>query len=296
VALGLLVIACGPGPPAVTFGAWQPPILATPEIAALEQQMAALVNADRRGDGLPPLSYDPRLADIGRAHSLDMRDHGFFAHESPVTGLLEDRIDRAGYLALEMRENLAQAGDIQRAEANLLASPGHRANIMAPTVTHIGVGIVRGGSGDPRVLTITQVFTRPALLDTPSQAVDKVVGLLNGARTRAGLAPMAAHPVLEQLADEHIAAVPNGVPAAAVADIGDQVSAALNQRQGHGLGGILIAAQGMFNGDEFQIPSATTNPATAHYGIAATTGADQRGRPRVKVLVLLGQVRSRPAR
>ena len=70
-----------------------------------------------------------------------------------------------------MRENLAVAESLPRAEQNLLDSPGHRANIMAPTVTRLGVGIVRGNHlGDSRGFTITQVFARPAQLQSPGQA------------------------------------------------------------------------------------------------------------------------------
>jgi uncharacterized protein YkwD len=284
------LFACATPPPPASFGTWEPTIKASVEIGAVEKEMFVRVNQDRVAAGLPALKYDERLADVARGHSLDMRDNGFFAHESPNTGLLEDRMDRAGYLALEMRENLAQAGDVQRAEDNLLDSPGHKANLLSDTIFYIGIGIVKGGSGDPRVLTITQVFSRPVKLDTPAQASVKVVSALTKARAAKGLGPMQVHPILDELAQAHIAGLPDGVPEDAVADIGDQVSSALNQRQGHGLSSILIAAQGIFSAEEFVIPSAALDGRTARYGMAAIMGKDRRGRPRVKVLVLLGQV------
>jgi uncharacterized protein YkwD len=48
------------------------------------------------------------LADIGRAHSSDMREHGFFDHVSPTFGNLENRVDRA-LPRLRMWQRLKQA-------------------------------------------------------------------------------------------------------------------------------------------------------------------------------------------
>ena len=265
--------------------------MATPEIAALERKMWRRVNADRAAARLAPLKYDEQLADIGRAHSLDMRDNLFFAHESPNTGVLEDRIDRAGYLALEMRENLAQAPDVQRAEDNLLESPGHHANIMAPSVTHLGVGIVRGGGGDERVLTITQVFAAPVKLDTPEQARGKALARVNAARGQRGLPPMAQHELLAELAETHMPSVPDGVPEDAIADIAEKVSDALNGRRDHGLRSIGVAAQGFFSAQELVVPSLAMVPSAQKFGLATSKGFDKRGRPRVKLLLLIGQIK-----
>src|SRR5579871_6683225 len=102
----VLAVGCG-GAPEGRFGEGVPKTPTTPEILAMEHDMFERLNRDRAAGGLPPLAYDDDLAAIGRAHSTDMRDHHFFAHESPTTGKLEDRLDRAGYLAIVGRENLA---------------------------------------------------------------------------------------------------------------------------------------------------------------------------------------------
>lgn len=285
-----LLLSCSPSTTAA-FGSWQPTLLATPEIATLERQMAERLNRDRAQEGLPALTYDERLADIARAHSLDMRDAGFFAHESPTTGLLEDRLDRAGYLALEGRENLAVAGTLDRAEDNLLNSPGHRANIMATTVSHIGIGVVRGdSSGNPDALTITQVFSSPTALEGADEVARRVTAALDAARREHGKAPLAAHEMLQSLAQRHVADLPDGLPEGAVGEVGDQVSAALNQQQGHGLVSIRIVAQSVFNASEFEIPAAALEAPTQHIGLATRAAKDERGRPRVAILALLGRV------
>ncbi len=43
-----------------------------------------------------------------------MRDHSFFSHESPTTGYLEDRTDRAGYLALALTLGLLLGPALRR--------------------------------------------------------------------------------------------------------------------------------------------------------------------------------------
>jgi uncharacterized protein YkwD len=290
--VAILALSCTPAAPTASFGSWTPPIKATPEIKALEHEMHQRVNKDRAGAGLPVLKYDERLADIARAHSLDMRDHSFFAHESPTTGVLEDRIVAAGYLALEMRENLALAPDVQRAEDNLLKSPGHKKNIMATAITHIGVGIVRGdSSGDDRALMFTQVFATPTELDGPDQAVNKVRTMLNAARSKAGLAAFAPHDMLQELADRYIDDIPDDVAPSAVDDVADRVSGALNEHQGHGLAGISVVAQPIFSAAEFPLPGGVDDPKLRHIGMAARKATDDKGRPRVKILVLLGRAK-----
>ena len=113
------------------------------------------LNRDRARKGRAPLHWDPRLSEVARHHSADMRDHGFFEHESPSTGSVDNRLDAAGYPFLTARENLSEAPDVEQSEDALLESPHHYENIMAEDVTHVGVGIVGGGVRDPRNITVT---------------------------------------------------------------------------------------------------------------------------------------------
>jgi len=101
-ALGCLLLALLAGP------AWPAPKPLS-EIEKLERRMADLVNADRAKHKLPPLAYHNGLAAVGRAHSRDMNDHGFFAHESPRTGKVNDRVAKVGIPNRGVAENLAGA-------------------------------------------------------------------------------------------------------------------------------------------------------------------------------------------
>jgi uncharacterized protein YkwD len=292
VALTLSLTDCRTGPRASEseFGTWTPNVPATPEIAALEKRLFALLNRDRKNAGLGPLSYDERLADIARFHSKDMQVNAFFGHESPKTGMLEDRMVRAGYLATEMRENVAQAASVESAAKNLLDSPGHRKNILSTTVTHVGIGIVKGDSaGDERALLVTQVFASRAEVETPAQALEGVRRAIAAGRKTKGLTPLQPHPVLTELAEEHIGDMSDEVSEGDVSEVGDKVSAELNNKQGHGLSSIGIAGQRMFGARDFVLPGGLSDPMLRYIGMAAAEARDEKGRPRVKVLVLLGR-------
>ena len=290
--LGLIVLAllsCST-PQTILWNTDKPSVKAPADIAAEERRMFALVNADRKKAGLAALRYDEALADVARAHSYDMQQSDFFAHESPNTGVLEDRMDRAGYLATEMRENLATAPTVAQAEKNLLKSPGHRANLLADSVSHIGIGIVRGDpAGDQRVLMITQVFAMPATPMSPAQAPAAVLRVLNTARSRAGLAGLAPHPFLAELAERYVDDLPDDVPSGAVGDISSEVAEDLGDAEGHGLDSVQLLAQAVFGADDFTVPDSIRNARANSIGVAARKARDERGRPRIKVLALVGR-------
>ena len=123
-----------------------------------EAQMLALVNEERAAVGLRPLTLDPRLVPIGRAHSEEMFRLRYFGHVSPVTGTPFDRIDAAGIAYSRAGENLAYAHSVAVAHRGLMQSPGHRANILRPEFTRLGIGVISAG---PYGRMFTQVFLTP---------------------------------------------------------------------------------------------------------------------------------------
>jgi uncharacterized protein YkwD len=126
-----------------------------------EARMLALVNRDRAAHSLPPLAPADDVAAVARAHSREMRDTGVVAHVSPMTGSAADRVRAAGIRTPVVLENIARAYGVAEAQSGLMNSPGHRANILSPEATHVGVGIVLGEEvAGRRELFVTQVFTR----------------------------------------------------------------------------------------------------------------------------------------
>ncbi|MCG0239781.1 MAG: CAP domain-containing protein [Firmicutes bacterium] len=137
----------------------QPPATDTQTSAgltALEQQMLNLVNAERAKAGLAPLKADPTLTKLARMKSQDMIDKGYFGHNSPTYGSPFEMMQRFGVTYRTAGENLAGNPSVQGAHTSLMNSPGHRANILNPNFTNVGIGIIQGG---PYGLMITQLFT-----------------------------------------------------------------------------------------------------------------------------------------
>jgi uncharacterized protein YkwD len=110
-----------------------------------EQEMFHLVTTERIKAGLPPLFWDESLADVARAHSQDMLIRGYFSHYTPEGLSPFDRMGKAGIAYQYAGENLALAPITTLAMQGLMNSPGHRANILNPSFTKVGIGVIDGG-------------------------------------------------------------------------------------------------------------------------------------------------------
>ncbi len=119
-----------------------PPGLKLRVDAAAETRMLAEINAVRERDGLRPLVMDQQLRDVARAHSRDMYRRDYFSHVTPDGLTAFDRLQAADVRFLAAGENIAFAPDVDSAEASLLASPEHRANILAPDYVRVGIGVI----------------------------------------------------------------------------------------------------------------------------------------------------------
>lgn len=134
------------------------------------QRLLALLNRDRQAAGLQPLQWDARVAAVARGHSEEMKRTKVVAHVSPTTGSAADRVRAAGIKTAVVLENVARAYGIGEAHQGLMNSPGHRANLMSPQATHVGIAVVLGDDvSGRRELFVTQVFIRiPPKVDVPA--------------------------------------------------------------------------------------------------------------------------------
>lgn len=242
------------------------------------------LNRDRAARGLPALEFDPRLSDVARHHSADMRDHGFFEHESPTTGQLENRLDAAGYLFLTARENLSEAPDVERSEDGLLASPPHKENIMARDVTHVGIGIVDGGVKDPRNLTVTQVFATPLVLEAPAQARSRILEHISKLRSAKALAKPRLDPTLTTLAEKHIVELDAAGSPSSANTASEGIGKALS---GNVEGRLWISAQVIPRAEQLAVPEALSSAPAARLGIAVRRVEATSGRPALQVLLVV---------
>jgi uncharacterized protein YkwD len=291
-ALALASIICGGCAgntrPAAAFASGLPAAPANGQVHELERLMFERVNRDRGERGLPALRFDPALCDIARSHSLDMHEHHFFEHESPRFGLLAERLDRAGYLYLTARENLAEAPTLDVAEDGLLRSPHHYENLMARDVTRIGIGIVKGGVADPANLTVTQVFTTPGKKENLAEARQNIAAQLRQSLAKKTPTPAREHPRLQHLAEEQLAALSGEPDAAKLQSLGSVVSAQLVKQPIAGVRGIAVSAQVVLDSSQFSLDVAQFPAGTRYYGLAVDKAGPKGTSPRVRVLLLLG--------
>ncbi|MFJ1991551.1 CAP domain-containing protein [Streptomyces asiaticus] len=123
---------------------WAQPF--TPDgLLRLASEVIALTNAERAAARLAPLAPDPRLTAAAQAHSDDMVARDFYSHTGPEGHQPWDRARAAGATHRGIGENIAcgqrSPEEVVRGWMN---SPGHRANILKPDFTHIGVGHATG--------------------------------------------------------------------------------------------------------------------------------------------------------
>ena len=118
--------------------------------------MANLLNQDRKNNGRATLTLDAELSRIARIKSADMRDQGYFAHESPTYGDVRAMLRRFGYPFSAAGENIAHHANVDKAQAAFMTSAGPRQNILG-TWTKVGIGIVEDAQG---YIYATQIFAK----------------------------------------------------------------------------------------------------------------------------------------
>lgn len=106
-----------------------------------EQEVLRLTNKKRLAHGLEPLHLDKKLFEVARLKSKDMDDYDYFDHNSPNYGSPFEMMKEFGIQYQSAGENIAFGYGSPEAVVNgWMNSPGHRANILNESFTHLGVG------------------------------------------------------------------------------------------------------------------------------------------------------------
>jgi len=109
-----------------------------------------LVNEARRANGAGAVQLDAALQRKAQGWSDHMSASGQLVHSDLRSGL------PSGWCSAG--ENIAYAhGDADQIHQMWMNSPGHRANILNPQFTHVGIGATRDSGGR---LWMTQVFIK----------------------------------------------------------------------------------------------------------------------------------------
>ncbi|MFJ5768962.1 CAP domain-containing protein [Psychrobacillus sp. NPDC093180] len=116
------------------------------QVSSEIQQVVDLVNSERAKAGLQALQIDAKLTESAQAKSQDMKNKNYFSHTSPTYGSPFDQMKSLGISYKSAGENIAMG---QRTASEVMdawmKSPGHKANILNPSYTHIGVGLSDSG-------------------------------------------------------------------------------------------------------------------------------------------------------
>ena len=127
-----------------------------------EARIRAEANALRARQGLPPLRGAPALDEQARRHSEAMLAAATVAHRLEGGGDLSARLAAAGIPFRSGRENVARGAGALDAHRAMVESPAHLANLLAPEVQLMGMGIARGvlPGGQP-VVYLTEILVEP---------------------------------------------------------------------------------------------------------------------------------------
>ncbi|MGE7919840.1 CAP domain-containing protein [Viridibacillus sp. NPDC093762] len=119
----------------------------TSTVDQFEQKVIELTNVERQKAGLAALKSDKALMGAAREKSLDMQKNKYFSHTSPTFGSPFDRMKALGIQYSAAGENIAMGQKTpEEVVKGWMNSPGHRANIMSTSFTHIGVGYAANGN------------------------------------------------------------------------------------------------------------------------------------------------------
>jgi cysteine-rich secretory family protein len=154
--------------------------------SAMERQLFDLVNHEREKAGLSKFEWSDKLAQAALAHSRLLDQHQELSHQFAGEAPLQQRVGATGLRFNSVAENVAEAPEVVTAHTGLMNSPGHRANILNPDYSAIGIAIMR----DEGELFVTEDFAHVLASYTEKQFQDAVVSSISRARRAAKLPPL----------------------------------------------------------------------------------------------------------
>lgn len=256
--------------------------------AEVRAELLSLLNETRRGEGLPELSCDERIDAVALAHSEDMRDHDFLAHRSPTSGTTPpDRVSGAGLHSGLVLENIGRDYTAAGIHRGLLASPGHRANIVSSGVNVCGIGVVADESDGRTAFIATELFLRFAQPIDVAAAPAEVLAAVNRARTARGAPALEAEENLRAAAQEAAEAFFTE-PTLTQSDVVDRAGASLRRfsMMFRRIGGVMAVVTTL---DEASTLEPTFEDDLDYVGIGVAQGTrPDTGENAIAVVIMLG--------
>jgi uncharacterized protein YkwD len=125
-----------------------PPFFKAQEVTStteMERQIFEWTNQERAKVKAPPLKWNERLAIAARLHSDEMVKHNDLSHQVKGEPVFTERLSEQGARFSAAAENVGYGEDAQTLQDGWMTSPPHRANLLNPVYTDMGIGIVRAG-------------------------------------------------------------------------------------------------------------------------------------------------------
>lgn len=108
-------------------------------------QVLNLVNKYRKENGLKELTLNSDLSNVAQIKAEDMQTNNYFSHTSPTYGSPFDMMKQFGISYQSAGENIAKGRKTPDAVVNAwMNSEGHKANILNPNYTQMGLGYTNG--------------------------------------------------------------------------------------------------------------------------------------------------------
>ncbi len=257
------------------------------DVTSVQAELLRMLNETRAAAGLPALTIDSRAEAIALAHSQDMVAHDFTGHESPTTGSPADRVRAAGLHSGLVLENIGRGYSAREIHDGLVASPGHRANLVNADANVVGIGVIADGSDGRTAFVATEVFLRFAQPIDVGAAPQTVLDAINHARTARGARVVSMEPNLQAAAQQAAADFFTN-PQMTTQDAVDQASTAMRRFSlaFRRLGGVMAVVTVLDEATELE-PSFEEDVDYVGIGVAQGTRPDT-GENAIAVVIMLG--------
>jgi serralysin len=106
-----------------------------------ESAFVSALNQERSSRGLSPLIVDVRMTNAARDWAEEMADRSTLVHAPDITVGAPDGWRKVG-------ENIGRGSGVTGLVSAFMNSPGHRANVLDPAFTRIGVGVAHTSRGE----------------------------------------------------------------------------------------------------------------------------------------------------
>ena len=202
-----------------------------------ETELANLVNQARLAKGLPELIREPRLRETARFHATFVESAGQIGYEFPNEPKIHARMGMMSVLEDQAGENVAIANDVKAAHEHLMSSEATQINVLSPSYTGVGIGVLRAGDR----LYVVEDFARLLTEQSGPEVEKTVAAALNEARRQRKVTPLAyaEKPTLRKVACDmakknHVD--PNSAPVVlnTNADVNGMNTGGMDAREGMG--------------------------------------------------------------